>query len=644
MPEILTLCARGCPDACQMTVKVEGGRAVSLAADENNPYTRGLLCASQEKYLQRVYHPQRILHPHIKTGESYATWVRRDIPFVLNDLVHRITRALADQGPLSILHVQGATRTGWSSHLNRMFFRLLGGTSTLYEDPASSPGTLAFLQDFGAVDSPDPREILNSRLILLWSHNPYIRNEHWVPILSYAHKQGAKIVLIDPVYSPAVKMADAYYQVRPGTEGHLALALAHCLVKNSGTDTAFLKAHVGNAHEFLSVALAAKVELLAAQCDLSLSTVENLARLMATAKPVSMILGDTLEGYLEGTQALRLINSLSALTGQVGIPGGGPFFRNQPKGLDLSFIDKVPVRQERELDLGEIMEGKLPSDPPIRVAFINRTNPVFSLPDGVRFWRFLREIPTVVLFDMFFTDTSDAASHFLPVPSILEEDDLVTSPWHKGVGVAREVLAPRGEARSEFFWYRRLARRLDLKDLDKPLGYFLNLMTGPLRARGITLEKLGVRMALNPLESKVAFAERIFSTPSGKIELITHTDLKTPAASKDFPLLLIPLPHRDLLDDQALPEEIEGLPLVAVHPETLSALGLGPDQEATVVSPLGHIRVLLAADPFQRKDVLIFPRGRSIFREDNVMSLLPFRRPSSGTGCVLYDTRVRLIK
>jgi len=643
MPDIPTVCTRGCPDACQMWVGMEEGRAMRLSGDAGNPYTQGRLCAAQERYLERVYHPRRVLHPHVRRGEGSTAWVRSDIPSILADLAGRVTRTIAEDGPLSILHIQGDSPTALTPRLNRMFFRLLGGVSTLVEDPSQSPGGTAFRQDFGAIDHPDPREVLNSRLILLWSPGLSIQDGHWTPLLSHARRLGARIVLVDPFHSRTAKLADAYYQPRPGTEGHLALALAGIIVRNGWTDAPFLKAAVANAPEFLSVAQAAKVELLCAQCDLSISSVENLARLTAATKPMAMILGPSFDEHPSGAQAVRLINAVSALTGQPCMPGGGVYFRNTPKGFDLSFIENVPVRRERPLDLAEIMEERPPSDPPIRMVFINRANPVSTLPQGTRFWKFLRKIPTVVLFDRFFTDTADAATHFLPTTSILEEDELAASPWHKGIGMGREILAPRREARSEFFWYRHLARRLELKELDKPVGYFMNLMAGPLRACGCSLESLAARMILNPLESRVAWSDRFFPTPTGRIELITHTNLELPSADPMFPLTLIPVIRPELLLDQALDEEAEGLPPATVHPQTLEALKLEPGREATVVSASGRLRVRLEADPFQRKDVLLIPRGHSTLAERNVMSLIPFQRTSVGTGVVTLGTLVRPI-
>jgi len=642
---VACMCSRDCPDACLMRAEVDQGRVTKLTGDEANPYTRGVLCAAQEHYLERVYHPSRLRFPHVRPADNPTAWVRTNLPAVLRDLTHRITAAIASRGPLSILHVQGGENRGLTGRLNPWFFRLLGGTSTLYDDGTRDPGTQAALQDFGALDASDPRDLLNSRLIVLWGHNPFLRNEHLIPFLAHAHKKGTKIILIDPIHSPAAKIADAYYQVRPGTEGLLALALAHAIAKGGMADQAFLRAHVENEAEFLSFVQGVKPEPLATAADLPLTTVENLARLMATEKPVAQVLGEPLAGWPNAAQTFRLIHTLAVLTGQVGVSGGGVHYRNHPKGLDFSFVEKTPVKQERALSLPEIMAGRYPSDPPIQVAFVNRWNPAYDLPSGERFLAFLRTIPTVVVSDLFLTDTCEAATHFLPLTSALEEEDLVVSTWHKGVGMAHEVIAPRGEARSEFTFYRRLVRLLELQGLDRPVGAFFNAMLGPMRPHGVTLERLSSKMMLNPLETKVAFADRKFLTPSGKISLITHVDVSSPApAGGEHPLFLFILPNPKHGLSQPMPEEHGALPGAAAHPEVLGALDLTPDRPAVVATPLGAVPVQLGADPHQRKDVLIVSRGGSTVSGGNIMGLIPFQRPAGGAGLVLNGHRARLEK
>src|SRR6202043_830952 len=56
-------CPHDCPDACGVLITVEDGRAKKIQGDPQHPVTRGFLCAKVAKYLERVYSPDRVLHP-----------------------------------------------------------------------------------------------------------------------------------------------------------------------------------------------------------------------------------------------------------------------------------------------------------------------------------------------------------------------------------------------------------------------------------------------------------------------------------------------------------------------------------------------------------------------------------------------------
>src|SRR6266446_835386 len=65
---IRAVCPHDCPDTCSMVVTVADGRAVSLRGDPDHPFTRGFLCGKVSRYLERVYHPDRLLWPMKRVG------------------------------------------------------------------------------------------------------------------------------------------------------------------------------------------------------------------------------------------------------------------------------------------------------------------------------------------------------------------------------------------------------------------------------------------------------------------------------------------------------------------------------------------------------------------------------------------------
>lgn len=615
------ICSLNCPDTCQLNVELENNRIINVIGDPQNPYTRGVACPFINKYIQRIYSPYRILHPHRRESDTYQTWIQLDHKTVLKDLSNILKKVLSIYPSSSILHIQGKERGGVTGYLNKYFFKLLGGVTTIYEDEIPDMGEIAFSQDFGYEDSPDPRELLNSKLIILWNHNPFIRGEHYIPFLNQAHKKGCKIILISPVYSPAMKIADAFYQPKPGTEGFISAVLCHFIIKNEWYDKEFLKKYVENGSEFISFIKGLNIEHLINHCEISSSILENLSRLIATQKPVSSIIGEDLLYWENSAITIRLINALHSILGQVGESGAGIYYKNISKGLNLKFLEKE-AKNERRLNWVDFIENSKKLDPPIQIAFINRTNPVNSMPSGLEILRVLREIPNVIYFGSFFDDTSEAGTYFLPLTSIFEEKNLVFSQWHKGIGISEAVIPPRGEARSEFFYYQRLARLLEIKGFDFGLSNFFYQVLKPILKEGQSPDKTFHKMILNPKETKIAYQDKKFLNASSKIQLITHIDLNLKMPTSDFPFYLYPVVHRDFQREQIFPDEIEGPAFIAINSDALKNIKASSKEDYFLETKGQKIKIKIAEDNFQRKDLVLFSFGRSSINEENVNNLL----------------------
>ncbi len=616
-----SLCSLNCPDNCELIVEVESNKITTVNGNPNNPYTRSVACPFISKYIQRIYSPYRVLHPHRREGDTYQTWIQLDHKEALLEISNILKKTLSQYPPSSILHIQGKERSGITGYLNKYFFKLLGGVTTIYEDEILDMGEIAFSQDFGYEDSSDPREILNSKLIILWNSNPFIRGEHYIPFLNQAHKKGSKIILISPIYSPVVKIADAFYQPKPGTEGIIAAILCYFIVKNEWHNRPFLGKYADNASEFISFIKSINVGNLINHCEISASILENLSRLLATQKPISSIIGEDLICWENSISTIRLINALHILLGQIGESGAGIYYKSISKGLNLKVFD-IEAKYERKLNWFEFIEKSNKLDPPIQVAFINRSNPVNSLPAGMEIIKILREIPYVIYFGTFFDDTSEVADYFLPITSIFEEKNLIYSSWHKGIGISQEVIAPRGEARSEFFYYQKLARYLEIKGFDFSLLSIFNQVLKPILKDNLSFDKVVSRMVLNPKETKIAYYDKKFLTPSSKIQMITHPEFKINNPPGEFPLYLYPIIHRDFQREQVFPDEVEGLPLVAVNPEVLKKIKKSQKNEYFVKSKEREIKVAVTEDNFQRKDVALLSFGRSLLNEENLNLLL----------------------
>ncbi|HPR62832.1 MAG TPA: molybdopterin-dependent oxidoreductase [Thermoanaerobaculia bacterium] len=640
--EIETTCTRRCPDTCLMVARREGGRIMELTGDPKHPYTRGQLCKSQELYLENVlYHTDRILVPHRKGMDTWSTWQVASHNEIIDDIVSRVHSALETYGPRSILHIQSDTYPGISRHLNTLFFRSLGGTRriTPYHDCAA--GLTGQHQDFGAVETSDPMDVLSSKLIILWGKNVAQSAIHFNMIIQQARKRGAKVLLIDPIVGPSIRYADAHYQVAPGGDSALALAMAGSILRNSLHDEKFCSGKLENFDTFRSAVLSLDMEELCKMADLSPTVVENLARLYATTRPAFIIAGRGMVRQPRGGQTIRLIDALSLITGQIGQPGSGVFFHRPETGLNLAFLESVEHPHEEVVSPAELPTMLEKSDPPIQVIFINHADPVQDWPGGIYFARALRNIPTVVVMDHFFTDTADSSTHFLPSATMLERMDIVMSPYHPGITLCEEVIPPRKSSRTEFTYYQAMARRLNLAHPVHPYGWYMNQLILPLRKHGITIDRLRQGMVLNPLTPKVAYADGIFRTPSSKAVLISKWNL-SPLRERKFPLILL-CPSLRKWQTRVTPPNQQEEPLLAiVHPDTLAKLKLEPGQHARVIGPDGEVDVVVQDDPEQRQDTVIVPFGKWIYLGGNINNAVPVTPTDIGKSISFHGTGVIL--
>jgi anaerobic selenocysteine-containing dehydrogenase len=113
--------------------------------------------------------------------------------------------ACENYGSQSILYYQGYGARTALRIMNRRFFNLLGGVSTLYGSICGGTGQAGQEMDMGERISHDPTDHLNSNVILIWGRNPAVTDIHLWKILLQARKKGTRLITIDPVTSKQLK-------------------------------------------------------------------------------------------------------------------------------------------------------------------------------------------------------------------------------------------------------------------------------------------------------------------------------------------------------------------------------------------------------------------------------------------------------
>lgn len=531
-------CPHDCPDTCGVLSVVRDGKAVEFRADPHHPVADGWLCAKVRPYLDHVYHPDRVLYPLRRVGPKGAgTWQRITWDDALAEIGSRWKSIIDQYGAEAILPYSYSGTLGMVQMVvssGRFWNRL--GSSQLQRSICGAAAERAVEATLGARWSADYSDILNSKLVIVWGHNPISTAPHWMPWLRKAQAAGCKLVVIDPRRTGTAQTADLHIAPRPGTDGVLALGVARLLVDAGTFDRDWLSRHTIGWPEFQTMLADFPPHRVAQETDVPLELLRELARLYGTIRPSTIKFADGINRNFNGGQNVRAILALPAITGQYGIPGGGLSYStsgyvqwNAAAVHRWDGCTHKPGRMVNMNRLGEALLGEA-AKPPILSLFVFGANPMTSTVAAGKIRRgLLRDDLFTVVHDLFLTDTADLADLVLPATSQLEQTDL-----HKAYGSTvltynAKAIEPLGECVSNWELMSRLARVMGFTEpwLHQSAEEVIHdVLTATARDNphfaGVTLERLQREGHVKLATPEVPFAGGVFPTPSGKVELYSE--------------------------------------------------------------------------------------------------------------------------
>jgi anaerobic selenocysteine-containing dehydrogenase len=532
-----TACPRNCYSTCGLAVQVENGRIRRIEPHPDNQATAGGACLKGLSYYERVYSSDRILHPLRRDPKTDAfkpiAWSD-----ALDLIVDNLCRLRDESGPKSVLYYSGSGTKGMLNAVGMEFWRLFGGCTTTYGDLCWPAGLEATRLTLGENKHSAPWDIANARLIVMWGKNAAETNIHQMPFVEEALERGGKLVVIDPRRTETSERAELLIQPRPGTDGALALAIACRLADDRAVDQEFVREHVQGFEEF-RVGLDGFTSGRASEItDVPAEYIDRFADMLATIKPVTICPGFGMQRYTNSGQTMRSILALLAITGNIGKPGAGWVYANLQSHIFDAVKDPIGFFPPDEPDgvfrvsistalLGRQMLDT--TDPPIRMAWVERGNPVTQNPETNTVLEAFRGLDFRVVVEQFLTDTAREADVILPAKTMFEQTDVIGAYWHPYLQLKQKVIEPLGEVKPESEIYRLLAQRLGFSQADvaenfpgpsdEELDEFLSGKLEPFE--GLSLDRLRQGPVLPPHHQEVAFSDFHFPTPSGKIELLS---------------------------------------------------------------------------------------------------------------------------
>ncbi len=228
-------CHHDCPDTCAWEVTVRDGVAVQLRGDPTHPFTDGQLCPKVNPFLDRVYHPDRLLRPLRRTGpKGEGRFEPIGWDAAIAEIAERIGTAVSQRGgetvlPYSLDGTQGLVQKGV---LADRFFAALGATQ-LNRHICGVTAWHGAADVLGMPLGADPTEIASARTIVLWGTNTLLTNRHLWPYVEEAHRNGASVIVVDPVSTMTARRSDWHVQPRPGTDVALVLGIIGVLDRDT---------------------------------------------------------------------------------------------------------------------------------------------------------------------------------------------------------------------------------------------------------------------------------------------------------------------------------------------------------------------------------------------------------------------------
>ncbi|MGH7710229.1 MAG: molybdopterin-containing oxidoreductase family protein [Gemmatimonadaceae bacterium] len=677
-------CPHDCPDACATLVTVESGRAVRIAGDPEHPFTQGFLCAKVNRYLERTYHPERLLHPLRRSGPKGSgqfdviSWDE-----ALDEVARRLSEiATSADGPQAVLPYSYAGTMGYvqGSSVDRRFFHALGA-SHLDRTICSSCGGEGMRMTVGANIGADGEGIPESDLVLLWGTNTLTSNPHLWPFILQARARAARILAIDPVRTRTAEQCDEWLAIRPGTDAALALAMMHVVFAEGRQDQDYLERYTLGWEALRERVSEWPPERAASITGLSAERIRTLGSEFARSRACFIRVNYGLQRHAGGGMAVRTIACLPAVAGHWRRPGGGVQLSTSGSfGFNKALLQRPDLSPSaRTINMIRLGEALTTPDagvdgPPVRALVVYNTNPAAVAPDRNAVLRGLaREDLFTVVLEQFPTDTVDWADIVLPATTQLEHWDVHYSYGHHYATLNRPAIDPLGECKPNSEIFRLLGRRMGLDPAlfadDDVALIRQSLDTSAPSMRGVTFERLlhDGWVRLNLPAPFLPYAQGGFLTPSGKCEfysqrmadmgldpLPTYTPPRelpetAPELARRYPLNLVSSPRHYFLNTTfvnipSLRKNAE--PELVMHPSDAERRALGNGVRVVIHNERGHFTAKLRVADAVREGVVWAPSiwwAKYANDRQNANAVTSQHETDLGRGPVFYDCLVEVV-
>ncbi len=685
-------CPHDCPSTCALDIDInDQGRIGRMRGSGDNSYTAGVICAKVARYAERLYHPDRLLHPLTRKGAKGAgQWQQVSWDSALDAIAEAFVKAEAAHGSEAVWPYYYDGTMGWVQRDSIDRLRHAKRYSGFFDSICVAQAWTGFAMGTGTLRGPDPREMAKSDCVVIWGTNAVSTQVNVMVHAVRARKErGAKIVVIDVYDNPTMKQADLKLILKPGTDAALACAVMHVAFRDGYADRAYMAKYSDDPAGLETHLKDRTPQWAAAITGLSVDEIEAFARLVGITPKSYFRLGYGFTRSRNGVISMHAALSVATVLGSWQHEGGGAFHSNASiftlnRGLltGASLADP-DIRQLDQSEMGRILTGDpvaLRGRGPVTAMLVQNTNPANVLPEQ-RLVRkgLLRDDLFMAVHEHFMTETAELADIVLPATMFVEHDDIYRGGGQSHVLLGPKIVEPPQTVRSNHFVIEELAKRLGVAD--RPgFGLSEKEMINIILAGDDRPDYDGLRAAkwldMQP-DFRASHYLDGFAFPDGKFRfapdwtgqacatkppasigaLGPHQDLPhfpdqwdvIELADADHPFRLATSPSRNFLNstfaETKTSKDKEGRPEVMVSNADAERLGIVTGDIVRLGNPRGQIRLHARVTDAVKPGVLVaeglWPNKAHLDGEGiNVLTGADAVAPYGGVG--LHDNRVWL--
>jgi anaerobic selenocysteine-containing dehydrogenase len=471
-------CPHDCPSTCALDIEIGAdGRVGRVRGAAENSYTAGVICAKVARYAERLYHPDRLMHPQRRIGaKGSGRWQQIGWTEALDEIAEAFIRAEARHGAETVWPYYYAGTMGWVQRDSIDRLRHAKNYSGFFDSICVNPAWTGYMMGTGALRGPDPREMAKSDCVVIWGTNAVATQVNVMTHAIRARKErGAPIVVVDIYDNPTMKQADMKLILKPGSDAALACAAMHVAFRDGYADRDYMARYADDPAGLEAYLATRTPQWAAAITGLSVEEIEAFARLVGTTKKTFFRLGYGFSRSRNGAVSMHAALCLPTVLGSWQYEGGGGFHTNSSifgmkSGLltGASFANP-DVRQLDQSELGRILTGDataLRGGPPVTAMLIQNTNPANVMPEQRLVKQgFERDDLFVAVHEQFMTETAEIADIVLPATMFVEHDDIYRGGGQSHIMLGPKLVEPPEDVRTNLFVIEELARRLGVADM-----------------------------------------------------------------------------------------------------------------------------------------------------------------------------------